>query len=188
MGEDQARTDITKEESARRQLETAIYLFFCEGDEISIHVLACSAWQILTDVCKIKNIGSFRDLLTGHVVPGYEKYVSDKLKEPYNYFKHANRDTDDQLARFHPGVNAPILFACCSDYQNAFGDLSSAPHVFFYWYLAEMMLDEFLYREQVFEVFDSMDQKPERERQRAGREILHEYLLSRGEKLPWRGW
>jgi hypothetical protein len=59
MGEKQVRADITKEESAHRQIETAINLFFCEGDEISIHVLANSAAQILTDVCKAKNVKFF---------------------------------------------------------------------------------------------------------------------------------
>jgi len=43
MGEEQTRTDITKQEAARRQLETAIALFFCEDDEISVHVLANAA-------------------------------------------------------------------------------------------------------------------------------------------------
>jgi hypothetical protein len=51
------RTDITKEEAARRQLETSIALIFCENDDISIHVLASSAAQTLTD-----NLTSWRDL------------------------------------------------------------------------------------------------------------------------------
>src|SRR5664279_4052301 len=190
MGEDQVRTDITKEESARRQIETAIYLFFSEGDEISIHVLASSAAQILADVCKNKNVKSFRDMLIERVNPGYEKYVSDKLKEAYNYFKHADRDTDDQLERFSPGTNAPLLFSCCYDYQHAFErtvqELPSALLIFLVWQLAvrpEMVLDGFPLRDQFFEAFDGMDQKPEPEQRRAGRELLCAYLLSRGERL-----
>jgi hypothetical protein len=191
MGEEQVRTDITKDESARRQLETAIYLFFCEGDEISIHVLASSAFQILTDVCKSKNVKSFRDILMERVNPEWKKPISDKLKEAYNYFKHADRDTDDQLERFHPGVNCPVLFACCADYNTAFGDLPSALHIFYYWYLAihpEIMLDGFPARELVLEVFNGMDQKSERERLRAGRELLRAYLIDWGEKLPVLDW
>jgi hypothetical protein len=191
MLEELPRTDITKEESARRELETAIYLFFFEGDEISIHVLASSAAQILTDVCKSKNVKSFRDILMEFVNPGYEKEASNKLKEAYNYFKHADLDTDDQLERFHPGVNGPILFSCCHDYQHAFKrtipELPSSLLIFFLWYLAvhpEMMPNGIPATEQIFEAFDGLDQKPEPEQLRAGRELLHAYLLDRGEKLP----
>jgi hypothetical protein len=168
MGEEQVRGDITKEESARRQIETAICLFFCEGDEISIHVLASSAAEILTDICKAENVKSFRDMLMECVKPGWEKFASDKFKEAYNYFKHADRDTYDQLERFHPGTNYWILFSCCYDYQHAFKctlrDLPSTLLIFFLWYLAiypEMEL-EFFAKEQFFEAFRGMDQKPGR--------------------------
>jgi hypothetical protein len=45
---DGARTDITKQDAASRQLETAVVLFFCNDDVISIHVLASSASQSFT--------------------------------------------------------------------------------------------------------------------------------------------
>jgi hypothetical protein len=80
IGEEQVRTDITKEEAARRQIETAIGLFFCENDEISIHVLASSAAEILTDVCRTKGIESFRDMFMARVKPPYAKSVSKKLR------------------------------------------------------------------------------------------------------------
>jgi hypothetical protein len=113
--QEQVRTDITKEEAARRQLETAIALFFWENDEISVHVLASSAAQILTDVCKAKQIVSFRDMLIEHIKPEYRNWAVPKLKEAYNYFKHAKKDTFDPLSRFHPGMNATLLFGCCHD-------------------------------------------------------------------------
>jgi hypothetical protein len=186
-----ARTDITKEEAARRQLETAIALFFCENDEISIHVLASSAAQILTDVCKTKNIRSWHDMFMERVRPEYEKFAIYKIKEPYNYFKHADRDTFDTLTRFHPGVNASLLFACCLDYRNAFGDLPSVPLVFFWWTVAvnpEMMPEENPLRPQFLNAFAGLDGRPEAEQRRAGRDLLHAYLLSRDEPLPLRGW
>ena len=136
MGEEQVRTDITKEEAARRQLETAIALFFCEEDEISTHVLAKSAAQILTDICEKKNIESFRDMFMARIAQPYKRYARKKLNQPYNYFKHANHDTFDTLSRFHPGVNSSALFGCCWDYQNAIGELPSIPLVFFWWTVA----------------------------------------------------
>ena len=42
---------ITKLEAAERQLAQAIRLFFGQGDEIAIHTLASTAYQILSDMC-----------------------------------------------------------------------------------------------------------------------------------------
>jgi hypothetical protein len=38
---------ITKLEAARRQLRVAISLWFQDGDEVSIHTLACTAHEII---------------------------------------------------------------------------------------------------------------------------------------------
>lgn len=46
------RKDITKNEAACRQLETAIRLFFEGADAISVHVLASSAQVIVRHVCR----------------------------------------------------------------------------------------------------------------------------------------
>jgi len=191
MGEEQVRTDITKEEAARRQLETAIALFFCEADEISIHVLAKSASQILTDICKKKNIESFRDMFMARIAQAYKGYARETLNQPYNYFKHADRDTFDTLSRFHRGVNSSALFACCWDYQNAIGQLPSTPLVFFWWTVAvypKMLPEGHPLRHSFLEAFAGLDRKPEAEQRRAGHDLLHAYLLSRDEQLPLRGW
>jgi argininosuccinate synthase len=41
---------VTKIEAARRQLNTAIELWFNDGDPVSIHTLASSAHQIIHDL------------------------------------------------------------------------------------------------------------------------------------------
>jgi hypothetical protein len=189
--EPSARTDITKEEAARRQLETSIALFFCENDEISIHVLASSAAQILTDVCKTLEIKSWHDLFMEHVRLEYVKFATYKMKEAYNYFKHAVRDAFDPLTRFSTGVNVTLLFGCCWDYQNAFGELPSVLSVFFWWTVAifpGMLPDAHPLKPQFHAAFAGLEQKPEVEQRRAGRDLLRAYLRSRGEELPLRGW
>jgi len=184
-------TDITKEKAVRHQLETAIALFFCENDEISIHVLASSAAQILTDVCKTKNIQSWRKIFMRIVRPEYEQFAIFKMKEAYNYFKHADYDTVGTLTHFHPGVNSYILFACCWDYQNAFENLPTVLLVFFWWMVAihpKMLPEEHPLKHQFLDAFAGLNQKSEAEQRRAGRDLLHAYLLSRDEQLPLRGW
>ena len=41
---------IAKLDAAKRQLQTAIALFFDDGDPISIHTLACAAYDVIDDV------------------------------------------------------------------------------------------------------------------------------------------
>jgi hypothetical protein len=47
---DKAILPVSKFDAARRQLETAIRLYFFQGDPISIHTLASAAAQILQDL------------------------------------------------------------------------------------------------------------------------------------------
>ncbi len=117
---DGARTDITKQEAASRQLETAIVLFFCDDDAISIHVLASSASQILYDVCAHKGATSVRDIWQDYIVEQHQKEWHKKIWEAYNYFKHARNDSFTELERFDPRSNEFVLFAACVDYLTVY--------------------------------------------------------------------
>ena len=41
---------LSKLEAARRQLETAIKLYFADGDDVSIHSLVAAAYALLRDI------------------------------------------------------------------------------------------------------------------------------------------
>jgi hypothetical protein len=86
-----ARQKIDKLDAARRQLNTAIYLWFNHGDAVSIHTLACSAHQIVHDINR-KQGG--RDLLYDSLIfkDEYRQEAINHLKQDYNFFKHANKD------------------------------------------------------------------------------------------------
>lgn len=43
---------ISKLDSARRQLETAVRLFFVDGDPVSVHTLAAAAGEVLADLAR----------------------------------------------------------------------------------------------------------------------------------------
>ena len=54
------RIVITKLDAARRQLDTAIELFFANGDFVSIHALAYAAYTLTRNLCdKTNNPASF---------------------------------------------------------------------------------------------------------------------------------
>jgi hypothetical protein len=49
---DRRKIKISKLEAARRQVETAIRIYFANGDPVSIHTLAAASLQILVDLDK----------------------------------------------------------------------------------------------------------------------------------------
>ena len=108
---------ITKLEAARRQLETAIRLYFSEADPVSIHTLTLAAYDIIRNVSK-KRGGSpmvIKDELPELVNPKYKKMFRDKLNEAQNFFKHADRDADSTL-RFCPAITEKMMWDACEQY------------------------------------------------------------------------
>ena len=47
MGKLKQKLRLTKLDAARRQLETAVRLYFHEGDPVSTHTLAAAAYNVL---------------------------------------------------------------------------------------------------------------------------------------------
>jgi len=99
---------LDKVGAAKRQLKTALRLFFNDGDEVSQHTLVSAAHRILQDLCTAKGL-SFpdsdeRDFSIDHsirqslmVSKGYAENIEAAITEARNYFKHANRDPDRPL-------------------------------------------------------------------------------------------
>jgi hypothetical protein len=86
-----ASQTIDKLDAACRQLNTAISLWFNNGDTVSIHTLTCSAHQIVHDINR-RNTG--RDLLYDSLIikDEYRREAVNNLKQEYNFFKHADND------------------------------------------------------------------------------------------------
>jgi hypothetical protein len=82
---------IDKLEAASRQLNTAISLWFNDGDTVSIHVLACSAYQIVHDINRSQG---GEELIYDSLVlkDEYRRDSINFLKQHYNFFKHAGND------------------------------------------------------------------------------------------------
>jgi hypothetical protein len=82
---------VTKLEAAARQLNTAITLYFEEGDAVPAHTLACAAHQVIHDINRHRNGPEllFDALFQKATNPRISKAV---LHKHYNYFKHADSD------------------------------------------------------------------------------------------------
>lgn len=101
---------IDKFSAATRQLDTAISLWFSKGDAVSIHTLACSAYQIIHDINQQKG---WRDLLYDTLVVKEEFHHDLKrfLKGHYNFFKHSEKDPNGTI-EFDPSLTEIfILFS-----------------------------------------------------------------------------
>lgn len=92
--------EIGKLDAARRQLDVAVRIFFSHGDEIALHTLAAAARNVLFDLCshrKVKPPMSIDSLVEDFTKPEHRDLIRRKLRQPENFFKHADRDPEERL-------------------------------------------------------------------------------------------
>jgi hypothetical protein len=101
--------ELTKADAARRQLQTAIRLFFMEGDLVSVHTLASAAQEVLRDLLKAKGLPSpsIKDI---DLIPEDKKKLwFQAVNHEQNFFKHADRDPDGILV-YNPDLTPYVLY------------------------------------------------------------------------------
>ncbi len=123
--------DLRKIEVAKSQLETAIELFFKNGDSVSIHTLACAAHEILEVLCKKKGIASFHLEMMGRIPEIKRDLVRNKLAEAKNFFKHGKRDPNATL-KFNPKTTEFVLWDACSLYRKYTGEFGKQRELFLF--------------------------------------------------------
>jgi hypothetical protein len=102
---------ITKIDAAKRQLRTAIRLWFEDADPVSIHTLAFAAYEIIHTISK-KRSPSRSELIFDLPVPDERKKEFRMwVKSHANFFKHADRDGDATID-FRPALSETFLFCC----------------------------------------------------------------------------
>ena len=108
---------VSKLDAARRQLETAVRLYFSEADPVSIHTLMSAAYQVLSDVNRARG-GSpmLKDQVPTWVRPDATAEAKRRLSEAANFFKHANRDHDEVL-EFSAGPTELLLYDAIRKYR-----------------------------------------------------------------------
>jgi hypothetical protein len=119
------RTKITisKLEAVRRQLETAIRIYFVNGDPVSIHTLVAASHQILGDLDKHgPKTGTFWDFIETQVKPEHIGEVKKLFAEAENFFKHADRDPDEIL-EFPLAEPEWFLWECVAKYPELAGEI-----------------------------------------------------------------
>jgi hypothetical protein len=125
---------VSKLDAARRQLRTAIRLWFYDGDPVSIHTLAYAAYEVIHAISKKRN--PKRELLFDAkiVKEEYRSLMNRALKYPANFFKHANK-VDEEVIEFHPKLSELfIIFAIHG--VGACGEVADAEESAFWMWMA----------------------------------------------------
>lgn len=111
---------ISKLDAAKRQLETAIRLYFNDADPVSIHTLAAAAHGILADINKHNN--GHPMLVSDFLVKTeYKKEIRRKMSEAKNHFKHADQNPE-AVIDFNPDVNETYIFDAGTKYHELTGE------------------------------------------------------------------
>lgn len=178
--------ELSKLDVARRQLVTAIRLFFDGRDEVSVYTLAANAWEVIDVLCDIKNVDSLSGQ-TQEGLPAGKSLKHDYINSPFrNFFKHADRDPQGVLSGFSDRKNDGVLMLAVEDFLRLEGFSPIEFQIFQLWYLAvyEEKIDPkelerimVVVRESLPGIADASRQ----EQKRMGRELLLE--ASQDEKL-----
>jgi hypothetical protein len=123
---------VTKLDAVRRQLNTAIRLWFEDADPVSIHTLASAAHDILHQLFKKRGLtGLLFD--ADIVVPEYRREWSEAITKHYNFFKHGRKDADKTI-EFRPGVNEFLLLFQIRALRQMGETLTFFEQAFMQWY------------------------------------------------------
>ena len=102
-------TTITKLDAARRNLATAIRLFFERGDAVAIHTLAAAAQSVMRDIARAKGLEHTSILHDNPMIPtDIRKEWIKAVNASRNFFKHADTDPEGSL-EFNEKSNAQVL-------------------------------------------------------------------------------
>lgn len=99
---------ISKADGAKRHLSVAIRMFFERKDLVPIHTLAAAALEVLQDLCKTKGI---KPIFDDMILPEKKKELYQIFRQPQNFFKHADRDGDENLKFYYEGTKFFIIEA-----------------------------------------------------------------------------
>lgn len=128
---------LTKVDVARRQLSTAIELFFAGRDAVSVYSLATNAWEVIDVLCTKAGIDSF-SIQVRENVPEGKDLKRNFINSPYrNFFKHADSDSEKTLAPLPYSQVEGVLFLAVEDYIRLNGRSPVQLQVFQLWYLAK---------------------------------------------------
>jgi|GEM_PF-1083760 len=129
---------LDKANVAERQLSAAATMFFQSADPVSIHTLSSAALEVISAVAQHRQVpgDSLHEMLIERVRPEHQEELRSLLREPQNFFKHANRDVEERLD-FHPDAAGWVLFDGIWIYRRVMQDLPVILRAFEAWWVLQ---------------------------------------------------
>jgi hypothetical protein len=125
---------VGKFDAARRQLRTAITLWFTDGDPVSVHTLAFAAYEIIHAISE-KRDPCRRDLLFDTLIikDEYRRDWNAHVRRYANFFKHADRD-GDSVIEFRPILSEMFILYAIMGRQLCGEPSSDEESTFLWWF------------------------------------------------------
>ena len=128
---DLQKLHVTKLDAVRRQLETAIILWFHDGDPVSIHTLAAAAYQIVYDLNAHRG-GPPMMRNSDRIRPERLAEAKRILSQYENFFKHADRDPKETVF-FPPQITQCFILDALDKYAEMAHERRPLFDVFTFW-------------------------------------------------------
>lgn len=126
----QPRRWMDKREAARHLLHTAIRLIIKQEDPFAVHLLVNSADKLLIDLST--HLGKeLRVNWEDYIKPEFHGQFFKKIRETYNYLKHADEDSAVELPVHNiMMINISSLFICTANYSKLFEEMTDHMSLF----------------------------------------------------------
>jgi hypothetical protein len=123
---------VTKFDAMRRQLDTAINLWFSDADPIAIHTLASASHEILHHLYRKRGL---KHLLYDEPSVTEENRATFMIavKRAANFFKHASKDVNDKI-NFNPSTNEMLFFFSIMGLGRMKENLTMLDNAFLLWF------------------------------------------------------
>ena len=128
-------TTLTKLDVAQREINTAVRLLFDGGDPVAVLVLAAAARGILDPLCRKAGLKTFIDDLHEEVSDREQRELYREANSHANWFKHADKDAEENLEGFTPQDADTNLFMATYDFGSVCKGKSVEAQVFEGWFL-----------------------------------------------------
>jgi hypothetical protein len=133
---------MDKQEAIRHLMHASIRLIMKQEDPFAIHLLINSADKMLIDLSK-KLGRELRMNWEDYIKPEFHGQFFKKIRETYNYLKHADEDHSAELPVYDiTMINVLSLFFCTVNYSKLFGETTD--HMTLYLVLVMHVMPEII--------------------------------------------
>ncbi len=127
---------VGKLDAAKRQLETAIRLYFNYDDPVSIHTLCAAAYNVIRDLNAKRDGEPMLKDLWRLLDTREAKEFKQLISKAENFFKHANRDPDARYT-LNPEETEVLLLEATQRYLQLTGERPALMFVYTTWYVIQ---------------------------------------------------